>query len=79
MTSTVALRFTLDEETPISEYLEDGIITEAFPQDDDTFQVIIKEVDDLLIESMSPDDLAGFLGIDSEFVIAVEVLEPVAI
>ena len=68
------LRFTLDEECPIDEYLEDGIITEYFPDEDGMCQVIIKDVDETLIESMNPDDLAEFFGIESEFVIAVEVI-----
>jgi hypothetical protein len=69
------IRFTLDEDTPIDEYLEDGIITEAFTQEDDTYQAIIKDVDEVLIESLNADELAEFYGIDSEFVIACEVLE----
>ena len=68
------LRFTLDEECPIDEYLEDGIITEYFPDEDGMYQVIIKDVDETLIESLNPDDLAEFFGIESEFVIAVEVI-----
>ena len=43
------LRFTLDEECPIDEYLEDGIITEYFPDEDGMYQVIIKDVDETLI------------------------------
>ena len=72
---TINLRLTLNEDAPIDEYLEDGIITEYFPQPDGTKQVIIKGVDETLIESLNPDDLCEFLGIDSEFVIATEVLE----
>ena len=72
---TINLRLTLDETTPIDEYMEDVIITEYFPQPDGTYQVIIKDVDESLIESLNPDDLCEFLGIDSEFVIATEVLE----
>ena len=68
------LRFTLEEECPIDEYLEDGIITEYFPDEDGMYQVIIKDVDETLIESLNPDDLAEFFGIESEFVIAVEVI-----
>lgn len=68
------LRFTLDNDAPVSEYLEDGFITEHITNDD-TYSVIIKDVDESLIESMNPDDLAEFFGLDSEFVIAVEVLE----
>lgn len=69
------IRFTLHEDTPIDEYLEDGIIDTSFPQDDGTHQVIIKDVDEVLIESLNADELAEFFGIDSEFVIACEVLE----
>jgi hypothetical protein len=72
---TLNLRFTLDEDAPISEYMEDGVFDTAFPQDDGTHQVIIKDVDEALIESMNSDDLAEFFGIESEFVIACEVLE----
>lgn len=72
---TINLRLTLDEQTPISEYMEDGIITEFFPQNDGTYQIIIKDVDEVLLESLDPDELCGFFGIDSEFVIATEVLE----
>ena len=69
------LRFTLDEECPIDEYLKDGIIEEYFPQDENRmYQAIIRDVDETLIESMNPDDLAEFFGIESEFVIAVEVI-----
>jgi hypothetical protein len=72
---TINLRLTLHEECPIDEYLEDGIINEYFPDEHGTYQVIIKDVDESLIESLNPDDLCEFLGIDSEFVIATEVLE----
>jgi hypothetical protein len=71
---TINLRFTLNQECPIDAYLEYGIITEYFPQDDDTYQVIIKDVDESLIESLNPDDLAEFFGIESEFLIATEVI-----
>lgn len=72
---TINLRITLDPEAPINEYLEDGSISEYFPQDDGTFQAIIKDVDEGLIESLNPDDLVEFFGVDSEFLIAIEVLE----
>lgn len=72
--ATVNLRLTLDAETPIEDYLADGTISEAFPCAD-CWQVIIKDVDEVLIESMNPDDLVEFFGIDSEFLIATEVLE----
>lgn len=73
---TINLRLTLHEDAPIDEYLEDGIIAEYFPVDENRmYQVIIKDVDESLIESLNPDDLCEFLGIDSEFVIATEVLE----
>lgn len=70
----INLRFTLDQECPVDEYLEDGIISEYFPIDDENYQVIIKDVDETLIESLNPDDLVEFFGIDSEFLIATEVI-----
>lgn len=72
---TVNLRLVLDSETPINEYLEDGIITEYFTQDNGTYDVIIKDVDEVLIESLGPDELTEFFGIESEFLIAIQVLE----
>ena len=71
---TVAVRFTLDPEFPVEEYLMDGIINEAFPQDDGTHQVVFKDVDLALIDSLNPDELAEFLGIESEFVVYQELL-----
>ena len=71
--ATMNLRVTLDEDAPAYEYLEDGIVDAIFPQDDGVSQVIIKGVDDALIESLNPDDLCEFFGIDSEFVIATEL------
>jgi len=72
---TLSLRLTLHEDCPIAEYMMDGVVTEYFPQEDNTYQVIFSGIDETLIECMSPDDLAEWLGIDSEFVIATEVLE----
>ena len=74
MPETVAVRITLEPECPIEEYLMDGIINEAFPQDDGTHQVIFKDVDLALIDSLNPDELAEFLGIESEFVVYQELL-----
>lgn len=73
--NTLNLRFTLNEECPMADYLLDGIITEYFPQEDNTYQVIFKGIDETLIESLHTDELAEWLGIDTEFVIAAEVLE----
>jgi hypothetical protein len=73
---TINLRFTLDEECPIDEYLDgdESTVMSTIPLDDQTYQIIIKDVDETLIESMNPDDLAEFFGIESEFVIAMEVI-----
>jgi hypothetical protein len=71
---TVAVRFTLDPEFPVEEYLLEGLIDCAFPQDDGSFQVIIKDVDEALIETLRTDEIAEFLGIESEFVTYCEVL-----
>jgi hypothetical protein len=72
---TLSIRFTLENETPIDEYLQDGIISDYITNDDGSFTVIEKEVDEVLIESLRADELAEFFGIESEFVIAAEVLE----
>ena len=73
-TETVAVRFTLDPEFPVEEYLLEGIIDCAFPQDDGTYQVIFKDVDEALIETLRTDEIAEFLGIETEFVTYCEVL-----
>ena len=75
MTETVSLRYTLDEECPIDEYVEEGIMDGYLHLEDGTYQVVFRKVDETLIESMNPDDLAEFFGIESEFVIAVEVIQ----
>jgi len=74
MTETINLRFTLDPECPIDEYLEDGIITEYFTTENGDYQVIMKEADELLIESLRTDELGEFFGLDSEFITYCEVL-----
>jgi hypothetical protein len=71
---TVAIRFALTEDFPVEEYLLEGLIDCAFPQDDGTFEVIIKDVDEVLIETLRTDELAEFCGIESEFVTYCEVL-----
>ena len=71
---TVHVRFTLSEDFPVEEYLLEGLIECAFPQDDGSYQVIIKDVDETLIESMGPDELSEFLGIETEFVVYQEVI-----
>jgi hypothetical protein len=71
---TASLRITLDQDCPVSEYLEDGIVDTVFPQEDGTYQIIIKQVDDALIESLGNDELLEFFGIDTEFAIALEVV-----
>ena len=71
---TVAVRFTLDPEFPVEEYLLEGIIDCAFPQEDGSYQVIIKDVDEVLIETLRTDEIAEFLGIETEFVTYCEVL-----
>lgn len=72
---TINIRFTLESETPIDDYLQDGIISEYISNDDGTYSVIEKDVDEVLIESLQADELAEFFGIDTEFVVAAEVLE----
>lgn len=74
MTKTVSLRFTLDEEFPLDECFKDNTFQAIIKQNDYTYHAIINDVDETLIESMNPDELAEFFGIESEFVIAVEVI-----
>lgn len=71
---TVNLRFTIDRCADIQDLLDSDSVDAVFTNDD-SFQVIIKDVDDVLIESLGFDELAEFFGIDSEFLIATEVLE----
>jgi hypothetical protein len=71
---TVHVRFTLTEDFPVEEYLLEGIIECAFPQDDGTYQVIFEDVDLSLVDSLGFDELAEFLGIETEFVIYCEGL-----
>ncbi len=75
MTETVSLRYTLDEECPIDEYIEEGIVNDDYEIVGGNYVVIMRNVDETLIESMNTSDLAEFFGIESEFVIAVEVVE----
>lgn len=73
---TVNLRITIDGECDLmQDYLEEGVISEFFLLDNSDYQAIIKDVDEGLIESLNPDDLVEFFGVDSEFLIAIEVLE----
>lgn len=72
--ATLSLRFTLDSECPIDEYLEDGLINEYFPQDSGEYQVIFKGVDETLVECLGPDELAEHFGLESEFIVYCEVL-----
>ena len=73
---TINLRITIDGECDLmQDYLEEGVINEFFLLDNSDYQAIIKNVDESLIECMNPDELVEFFGIDSEFLIAIEVLE----
>ena len=69
----ISLRFTLDEECPMDDLMEDKIIDDYYTNDDGLHEVMFYNVDEELIESLNPDELAEFFGIESEFVVAVEV------
>ena len=71
---TVAVRFTLDPEFPIQEYIEDGIIPDNYEIIDGNYVVTVYDVDETLIETLRTDEIAEFLGIESEFVTYCEVL-----
>jgi hypothetical protein len=70
----ISLRFTLDEECPVDDLMEDKIIDDYYTNDDGLHEVVFYNVDEELIESLGPDELAEFFGIESEFVIAMEVI-----
>ncbi len=69
----ISLRFTLDEECPMDDLMEDDIIDDYFTNDDGLHEVVFYNVDEELLESLGPDELAEFFGLEPEFVVAVEV------
>jgi hypothetical protein len=69
----ISLRFTLDEECDMDDLVEDKIIEGYSINADGLYEVVIDNVDEELIESLNPDELAEFFGLEPEFVIAVEV------
>ena len=69
----ISLRFTLDEECDMEELVEDKIIDDYSVNADGSYETVIYNVDEELIESLNPDELAEFFGLEPEFVIAVEV------
>jgi hypothetical protein len=71
----INIRITIDKDAPIDEYLVDEYINCYITLDDGTYQVIIEDIAETLLDTLNPDELCEFLGIDSEFVIATEVLE----
>ena len=71
----INIRITIDKDAPIDDYLVDEYINCYITLDDGTYQVIVEDVAETLLDTLNPDELCEFLGIDSEFVIATEVLE----
>jgi len=69
----IILRFTLNEECPMDDLMEDKIIDDYYTNDDGLHEVVFCNVDEELIESLNPDELAEFFGLEPEFVVAVEV------
>jgi hypothetical protein len=70
---TINLQFTLDAECPVDDLMEDNIIDDYCTNDDGLHVAFFYNVAEELIESLGPDELAEFFGIESEFVIAMEV------
>ena len=62
----------------MDELLANGSFSEYFPLSDGTIQLIAKNIPSDLLDSMDADALGSFCGIDSEFLIAAEVLTKVA-
>lgn len=77
MFKTLCLRFTVDQDCPVDELLADGSFYEYFPLSDGTTQLIAKNIPYDLLDGMDADALGSFCGIDSEFLIAAEVLNEV--
>jgi hypothetical protein len=72
MDSPITLRFTIDRSADIDDLLEDDTITQVISQPD-CYQVRIEDADEALVESLNPDELAEFYGIDAEYLIAVKI------
>ena len=77
MSETLCLRFTVDQDCPVDELLASGSFSEYFPLSDGTIQLIAKNIPCDLLDGMDADALGSFCGIDSEFLIAAEVLDGV--
>lgn len=77
MFKTLCLRFTVDQDCPVDELLASGSFSEYFPLSDGTIQLIAKNIPCDLLDNMDADALGSFCGIDSEFLIAAEVLDEV--
>jgi hypothetical protein len=69
----ISLRFTLDAECPVYDLMEDKIIDDYYTNNDGLHEVVFYNVDEELIESLGPDELAEFFGLEPEFVVAMEV------
>ena len=70
----ISLRFTLDQECDVNDLIDDKIIDDYSTKDDGSYEVVFYYiVDEELLESLNPDELAEFFGLEPEFVIAVEV------
>jgi len=70
---TINLRFTIDRCADIEDLLDSDDIFQVMSQPN-CFQVIVEDVDEALIESLNDTELAEFFGIESEFLIATEVI-----
>lgn len=67
----VNLRIRLKETAGIKDYLLDNIFDCAFPIYNGMHDVIIKNVDEILVESLREDELVEFFGIDADDVVSV--------
>jgi hypothetical protein len=69
----ISLRFTLDADCPVYDYMGAKIIDDYYTNDDGLHEVVFYNVDEELIKSLNPDELAEFFRLEPEFVVAVEV------
>lgn len=69
----ISLRFTLNAECLVDDLMEDKIIDDYYTNDEGLHEVVFDNVDEELLESLGPDELSEFFGLEPEFVVAVEV------
>ena len=63
----ISLRFTLDQECPVDDLMEDKIIDDYYTNDDGLHEVVFYNVDEELIEEYFCDDLVDRIQLSAEY------------